>query len=459
MTLYCENPDNQKDGWHWTGVAISLAHTLGIHRNLETSLTDVKKLRLYRRMWWCCVMRDRLLSLGMRRPPRIDDRDYDVPMLTVEDFEIKSLDSETLVVSSDCNIIRNPSMQTHMAMICIAKARLCLCINRVLAVQYSAHVQDHGMEGGPEGKTQARLILVPKPSSQTDKINNCDIELAVWFQRLPLSCRWTSPTTGDLQTINAATVVQLAVLHMLYFSTISTLHRPRALPTSKTSSPHDLQEISRWKIRDAANEITRIMLDLHSLNLTRYLPITGVTVLLPAIIIHLLDSNSTSDETRDAGRKGLSQCMHVLQQLRDTYAPADDAILFLEGALRNANVDLEILNMTGNTANDSRTLSNPLQDRRSSTLAHHNVTESVSSQHDAEWHMIESDEENCQSIQSASTSPENGSQFGDVAASANTFWEMEAFSSSMGGIDNMDFDYIFQALVDYNDHADAMDPT
>jgi hypothetical protein len=37
-------------------------------------------------------MRNRLVSLGMRRPTRIKDDDYDVSILTFEDFEIQVLD-------------------------------------------------------------------------------------------------------------------------------------------------------------------------------------------------------------------------------------------------------------------------------------------------------------------------------------------------------------------------------
>ena len=43
MTYWYETPDDQKDTWHWMGVAISLAHTIGLHRNPEKSNMDIKK--------------------------------------------------------------------------------------------------------------------------------------------------------------------------------------------------------------------------------------------------------------------------------------------------------------------------------------------------------------------------------------------------------------------------------
>ena len=68
MTYWYETPDDQKDTWHWMGVAITLAHTIGLHRNPEKSNMEPSKKKLWKRVWWSCFMRDRLVALGMRRP-------------------------------------------------------------------------------------------------------------------------------------------------------------------------------------------------------------------------------------------------------------------------------------------------------------------------------------------------------------------------------------------------------
>ena len=88
LTYYYETPDDQKDTWHWMGVATSVAHTIGLHRNPENTNLDPKRAKLWKRIWWSTYMRDRLIALGMRRPTRIKTEDFDVPMLTLDDFEI-----------------------------------------------------------------------------------------------------------------------------------------------------------------------------------------------------------------------------------------------------------------------------------------------------------------------------------------------------------------------------------
>ncbi|KFY08468.1 hypothetical protein V492_06204 [Pseudogymnoascus sp. VKM F-4246] len=129
---------------------------------------------------------------------------------------------------------------------------------------------------------------------------------------------------------------------MCYHATLSALHRPQVLPSAETAAHPQcraLQDVSRRQVREASREITRAAQALFHLQLARYLPTTGVTVLLPAIIIHLLDIKSPSSSTREEARRGFATCMGVLELLRDNYAAADFATQFLGAAMRKAGID------------------------------------------------------------------------------------------------------------------------
>ena len=139
MTYWYETPDDQKDTWHWMGVAISLSHTIGLHRNPTKSLAlDGKGKKLWKRVWWSCVMRDRLVALGMRRPTRIKSEDCDVPMLTLEDFDIDIDVSNIPLFSEEGETYEQAiNRQRQLSIMCIEKAKLCICISHVLTAQYS----------------------------------------------------------------------------------------------------------------------------------------------------------------------------------------------------------------------------------------------------------------------------------------------------------------------------------
>jgi len=366
MTYWYETPDDQKDTWHWMGVAISLAHTIGLHRNPENSNMEPAKKKLWKRIWWSCFMRDRLIALGMRRPTRVKDEDYDVPMLTEDDFEIGVLAENITIIPQSCTLMRTPSIQLELAQMCIAKAKLCLCISHVLSAQYSVLVRHQGMQG-QEGSTRSSVMLFPKKLDQTDEVTRCDEELQEWVRDLPPACRYTEEITpgqaGD------TVFVQRSLLHMVYYTTLSALHRPQVLPCAGTSgaqpdSSRELQDLSRKQVREASREITKISQNIHEHALEKYLPTTGVTVLLPAIIIHLLDIKSCNDEARRAAMNGFCQCMQVLEKLRDNYASADFATQFLEAAIRKADIEMVMSSTAARTNIRSEHIENTLASQK-----------------------------------------------------------------------------------------------
>lgn len=341
MTYWYETPDDQKDTWHWMGVAISLAHTIGLHRDPGTTTMSLSKQRLWKRIWWSCFMRDRLIALGMRRPTRIKDEDFDVPMLIESDFDIQPLQEGINVVPHECTLIRDVSMQRELAAMCISKAKLCLCISHMLKTQYSVLIRD---KMKPENTTNSTMMLFPnKQVENVDSVNSVDMELGAWAASLPDVCRYRPLNPMDIKAGRSTVAVQRTILHMVYHTTVSALHRPQFLPSSPTQAPtasRQVQEMSRLRVRDAAAQITRMASELHHLRLERYLPTTGVTVILPAMIIHLLEMKNPAPQAREGATRGFRQCMRVMEKLREIYAAADYATGFLDAALRKAAIDI-----------------------------------------------------------------------------------------------------------------------
>ena len=362
MTYWYETPDDQKDTWHYMGLAISLAHTIGLHRNPERSNMDPQRKRLWRRIWWSLYMRDRLVALGMRRPTRIKSEDYDVPMMTIDDFEIAALPDYVTCVPTGCILARDIEMQRQLAIMCIEKTKLCLCISQVLSTQYSVLNNNQGILSD-EGNTRTTMMLIPKKlDSQTNEIQMCDKELQKWSQDLPEEVKYRHTSIEEVNDANSPIIVNRAMLRLVFFCALSALHRPQVLPSiPPRNTETELLEASRRNVRWAANEITDIAQNLYDLDLIKYLPTTGVTVLLPAIIIHLLDIKAPNEETRRSSLRGFCQCMQVMSKLRDNYAAADYSTAFLEAAIRKAEIVIPD-NFNG-TVNPSR-VQNPETKRK-----------------------------------------------------------------------------------------------
>jgi len=287
-------------------------------------------------------MRDRLLALSMRKPTRIKNEDCDVPMLVLDDFDTQPLPPKLVhILLGDCAAATDITMRTTLAKLCVEKVKLCFCIGHVLAVQYSVLGHKIGLTG--ETNTgETNMILKPKgPASAARLVEviECEQELSQWHDNLPEDCRYR------IQGANAHNCEELsvhrAILSMIYSTTISALHRPQVqlkLPSQPIA--RNLQQLSRLRVKEAATEITEIAQDLHDQYLTRFLPPIGVTVLIPAIIIHFLDTKSDNAAIRDIGSRYFRQCIQILQRLREVYASADAAFLFLEAAIGTAKVNI-----------------------------------------------------------------------------------------------------------------------
>jgi hypothetical protein len=87
MSYWRGEVGEDKDSWHWVGLAVSLAHHLGLHRKPSAVLTQ-RQDTVRRRCWWSCVVRDRLVALAHHRRPRIRLTGSDVPQLTLADYNL-----------------------------------------------------------------------------------------------------------------------------------------------------------------------------------------------------------------------------------------------------------------------------------------------------------------------------------------------------------------------------------
>ncbi|KAF2222899.1 fungal-specific transcription factor domain-containing protein [Elsinoe ampelina] len=344
MTYWYETPDDQKDSHHWMGIAVSLSHTIGLHRNPERSGMEVKQRRLWRRIWWSTYMRDRLIALGMRRPTRIKNEDFDVPLLSLEDFSISELSRANMsCIPPGCSVMYSADMQRRLAIMCVEKAKLCICISHVLSTQYSVLHNNHGVQS-KEGSTRTTMMLVAKKDDpEVCGVKNCDDELRKWKASIAPEVDVSDPAEQTFVPGEESFFLNRTLLHMVYHSTLSALHRPQVLPASTWPSDNtstELLEMSRANVRHAANQITIYADVLAKYDLIRYLPTVGITVLLPAIIIHLLDIKAPDEQTRRTALQGFCQCMQIMSQLRDIYAAADYSTAFLEAAIRKAEIAL-----------------------------------------------------------------------------------------------------------------------
>jgi hypothetical protein len=298
-----------KEGWHWLGIAISTACSIGLHRDPSKTQLHLPQQRLCKRVWWCLCIRDRLMALGLRRPTCIRTQESDVPPLELQDYELSPTQDKAIAI-------------THMEL-----AKLSIHMGKVLLAQYSVHPTTTTSSE----YTTSTLKVVP---NTTIIVNECHTELEAWHQQLPSEVHVDASSSGE-----EAILLNKTILHMIYHATLSTLHRPQTL--SATSQSKDTA--SRTHVHNAATSITDLAKVLLSNSLVAHIPVFGTTVLLPAIVKHLVDLRSHCQESKLQSLQSFAYCVLAMQKLQENYTGADVSMALVETAVQRAGIKLETL--------------------------------------------------------------------------------------------------------------------
>ncbi|KAM0425449.1 hypothetical protein ACHAPT_009238 [Fusarium lateritium] len=319
MTLWYETPKEHRNTWHWIDVAISQAFAAGLHRDppFLSSPPLIRIQRLRRRIWWTCLMRDRLVSLGMKRPPRINDEDYCVTMLEEADFGLADLQGNNRGQLQDmCSYIQDRSKRMALARLCIAKASLCRRLRYYLRSRYSVFAENAGDEA-------AEAFTMSKPDDKAAYVS-CSEDLVIWRNELPNDCKYRT-LSSDLTSQEDSTVaLHRTILHMIYYASISGIHRSRftLLLHDQESSLFD-QEVSKIWMQHAAIRVSDMAGEIHQHGLDGFLPTLGLSVVVSAASVHLLELRGVIEAEKKRAHEGYRRCMLVLDSLADMYVAAD----------------------------------------------------------------------------------------------------------------------------------------
>ncbi|KAF2688701.1 hypothetical protein K458DRAFT_331236 [Lentithecium fluviatile CBS 122367] len=82
LSFWFAYAEDVKQSWYWTGIAFSIAQTLGLHRHVSPAHTQftTQQRAVWRNIWQCCMIRDVWLAFGMGRPLRINASDCDLSL-------------------------------------------------------------------------------------------------------------------------------------------------------------------------------------------------------------------------------------------------------------------------------------------------------------------------------------------------------------------------------------------
>lgn len=335
MTYWKESPTGRKETHHWIEIAVSLSHKVGLHWDpAEYVPVGSWPQKLRKQIWWSVYMRDSQIALGTRKSTLMKDVDFSVPMLQQSDFELTTSSDELYFLPTNYQMVPNTEQQRQLAILCIEMAKLCMCIRLILSVQ-------HGITGSKGSTRTATMIFSDSLEPGQESTQDSAAALQLWKNKIPEVAQYTTPTQEDLLSGRGCLVLNRSFLHMLYYASLSSLHRSRLHPSPVPLTREARSQVisfSHNRVRHAAHKITTIASALHDMDLVRYLPSPTITILLPAIVTHLLDVLAPERFLQLKSLQDFSKCMQIMAALRDMYAAADYSTGFLQAAIERTEI-------------------------------------------------------------------------------------------------------------------------
>lgn len=323
MTFYHEETDSQKHLRHWLGIAHRLVMDICLNQNHESGSLSAHQRRAWKRLWWCCIIRDRACAIGMRNFPLISNDDCQWPSLTIDDFDIRDCSASVSAMFKDCDFIRDISVQRQLAKVCIAQAGLWQQLDGIMRLRYHPISPRYG------STLETTMLLAPRPGIlDLSGLKNCEESLRAWLAQY--SDRFVDQgfSASVFNTESTVLIVHSCMVNMLYHVLECTLHRP-----SQQAFETELhgQKPLYFRARSSASLVLSMFDHLQSRNLLHLLPGWSVTVLMQAALTF---KDFTKENPAQACRR-LQDCIEVLWGLRGRHLHAAFGISLLSSFIES----------------------------------------------------------------------------------------------------------------------------
>jgi hypothetical protein len=220
MGWHWEDPGKvTKDVFYWNGVATTIAQGCGMHRSTRDSKLSLVDKRLWTRIWWTLVTRDRSVAVAVGRPTHINLAHSDVEMICEDDF----IDEDGW------------SPSPVQVQFFLQYVKLSEIMDLVLFQNYSI---------SPQAQQHNAMALA-----------QCDLLLAEWLQNCPTELRW------DQSRYNFWS----AYLNCIYHTTSCLLHRAYLPPPSKPPASAYPSRSPAFQAAHTITSITEILIDHNEL--------------------------------------------------------------------------------------------------------------------------------------------------------------------------------------------------
>ncbi|OHE99847.1 fungal specific transcription factor domain-containing protein [Colletotrichum orchidophilum] len=326
------SPAFRKSNTAWLSIAIQNAKMVEAH-HYATRTASPKKRNLLKRLWWCCILRDRIVGLGLRRSLQITRSHF-----TFDANE--SLGFSDLADEIERSRVYNPGTKRCLAEILEQLVELCVVLTDILILVFP-------LDDRPGWGREMR-------AEEQDKVRVCKVALQRWYKGVTL--RFPMFGGGSVARIKTpgnefqhdSVILYTNLMYMYYHSSRVVLSHHEVLHLAITAAAPSFNAIptsdlviigeNRHELQDAASGVTECLKELIHLRLARWLPISAVACTALPLVLHILDVKlSASSRSFDPNtQSALKQHrLNILIEAMKTYQPQYDGVDWVSETIRH----------------------------------------------------------------------------------------------------------------------------
>ncbi|KAJ0122430.1 cutinase transcription factor 1 beta [Diaporthe amygdali] len=363
LSSWAPNPsgNNTRVSSSWLSVSIQQAKIAGAHRYSslhQTQWPESQRSRVLKhqndlkRLWWCIVLRDRILSLSFRTSIQVTRVHFDFDAETHAPLGFADLSSEI-----ERSRVYNSGTKKSLIEILAHHIQLMVALTDLLVLVWPLdEVPQWARRHGEE---------------EVGKIERCKGQLRSWYQRS--TSRFPMPGDEILSRPNMAgrggrgaefhhdsVVLYTNLMYITYHSAMTRLCHHECLqltlasistrPGGTLPDPSSLAK-NGLEIRDAASGAVRCLMELVQLRLSKWLPLSSTSCTSLPLILHVIDAKLPSQSNPKL------PSLHDLVEAVRSYQSAPDSLDWMYDAVRGI-VSLSQIQDPGRISSPSLTAEN-----------------------------------------------------------------------------------------------------
>lgn len=185
--------NHNKINTYWLGIAIQFAKDAEAHRYHTSKNFNPSKRNILKRLWWCCILRDRIISLGVRRPLQIGSADFVTHQPLLSFGDVQSEIGRSKVYSPNTKVLLNQ--------LTVALCELAMVLTEVIMLLYPLH-----------GSIDSILSTEEKVAQSLSLLATCRSALVGWFKKIFMSF----PQPSRIGDVHKSVILYTDLIYIYY---------------------------------------------------------------------------------------------------------------------------------------------------------------------------------------------------------------------------------------------------